>query len=261
MKDYLNKCLHADCVELMNKLPHNAVDLVVTSPPYNVGKDYGQYNDTQQYEKYLKFVETFCNKLYRVVKSGGRVAINLPSSIKQSASSRMAYLSLDWVLIMRKTGFKDREWITWVKIQPAEVLTDSTAWGSWRSPSCPYLRDVCEYIIVMDKEQDKRTDRKGQNDITAEEFLKFTINCWYIHPSNLPKWHPVPFPEELVYRLVKLYTWQDDIVFDPFAGSFTTAVVCDDLNRNWICCDINEDFVKQGRRRIILNRQKQLSLV
>ena len=248
----LNRLYLGDCIEVMRQIPDNYVHLIVTSPPYNVGMDYRKVNDRKAYDEYLQFMERCLRECYRVLIKGGRIAINLPASILQSSYSRMAYLSLDIVLIMRKVGFIDREWITWQKMIDGSVPGKSTSWGSWCSPSQPYLRDAGEYIIVMDKEGHKRTDKSGKNDITREEFLRFTQNIWVITPENSHprKHHPAPYPEELVYRLIKVYTWQGDIVLDPFVGSGTTAVVCKKTGRDYIGIDINEDYIKYAEKRI-----------
>lgn len=244
----LNQIIRGDCVEEMKKLPAQSVHLIITSPPYNVGIDYG-VDDRKDYKDYLSFCRNWLSECYRLLIDGGRIAINLPSSILQSANSRMAYLTIDYLMIMREIGFLDREWITWLKMPKGEVPAKSTAWGSWCSPSCPYLRDAVEYIIVMDKTTHKRVDRKGQNDITASEFLEYTSNCWYIQPEK-DRRHPAPFPFELPKRLIKLYSWKGDTVLDPFVGSGTTAYAAKILNRNFIGIEINKQFVNMANEKI-----------
>lgn len=246
--DYLNKIINGDCVEIMKKFPSNSIQLIVTSPPYNVGIDYGN-NDKKDYKDYLSFCRAWLTECYRLLIDGGRIAINLPSSILQSSNSRMSYLTIDYLIIMREIGFLDREWITWLKMPKGEIPAKSTAWGSWRSPSCPYLRDAVEYIIVMDKTSHKRTDRKGQNDITKQEFMDYTSNCWFISPEK-NRTHPAPFPVELPRRLIKLYTWQGDTILDPFSGSGTTAYAAKILNRNFIGIELNPEFVNLANNRI-----------
>jgi len=243
-----NKIICGDCLEVMQGMPDKSIDLTITSPPYNVGMPYGT-DDRKNYQDYLIFVENILRELYRILKIGGRIAINLPGTILQSSNSKMAYLSLNYVLLMRKIGFLDREWITWIKMPKGEIPSKSTSWGSWKMPTCPYLRNASEFIIIMDKEQHKLIDKKGQNDITTEEFLKYTSNCWYFCPETNRK-HPAPFPKELPYRLLKLYTYPEDLILDPFIGWGTTAVVCKELKRNYIGIEISPEYCEMARNRI-----------
>lgn len=240
---------HGDCVEEMKKLTDESVDMVITSPPYNVGINYHNSDDAMPYNEYLAFVQTWLNECFRVLKDGGRIALNLPSSVLMSASSRVSYLSLDYVLIMRAIGFTDREWITWIKMPKGEIPGKSTAWGSWLSPSCPYLRDGSEFIIVMNKKSIKRTDKTGTNDMSKEEFLRWTTNVWYIQPEH-DRLHPAPFPLELPHRLIKLYTWKGDVILDPFIGSGTTAIAAMRNKRQWIGIDISEKYHEIAKKRI-----------
>jgi len=250
IEEYLNKIISGDALEVMKELPNNSIHLIVTSPPYNVGMNYKQSDDRKPYLEYLKFLEGVFRECYRVLIRGGRIAVNCPATVLQSASSKMAYLSLDICLMLRKIGFLDREWVCWIKGPRGEILGKSTSWGSWRSPSCPYTRDASEFIIVMDKETHKREDKKGMNDIAAEEFLLYSSNCWYFPPETR-KLHPAPFPEELPLRLIKFYTWKDDIVLDPFVGSGTTAVVAKKLGRRFIGIDISEEYCRMARERVV----------
>lgn len=245
---YLNKITCGDCLELLKELPDESIDLVVTSPPYNTGMNYG-VNDRKDYKDYLIEMESVLKECYRVLKIGGRIALNLPSCILQATKSRYAYLTLDIVLLMRKVGFLDREWVTWIKKRGGGISGKSTSWGSWKSPSCPYLRDGSEFIIIMSKMSIKKAGNKEKIDITKEEFLEFTTNCWFFAPETNRR-HPAPFPIQLPYRLIKLYTYQDDIVLDPFVGSGTSALVALKLNRRFIGFEISQKFVGMAKKRI-----------
>jgi len=239
-----------DAVEVLKHLPENFVDLIVTSPPYNVGKEYGDsVDDRKSYEEYLEFARGWLEGAYKVLKYGGRIAVNVPSCLQQSARSRYAYLAFDYVRIMREVGFIDMDWVVWVKSESGLPVANSTAWGSWCSPSHPYIRDACEYIIVMAKGSKKRMDRSGKNDITPEEFKLFTTNVWVILPARDKK-HPAVFPRELPYRLIKLYTWEGDVVLDPFAGSGTTLVVGVELSRKVVGIEIEGRFCELAVRRL-----------
>jgi len=245
-----------DAVEVLKELPEGFVDLIITSPPYNVGKAYGEtVNDAKSYEEYLEFARLWLKGAYRVLKYGGRIAVNVPSCLQQSARSRYAYMTFDYVRLMREVGFVDMDWIVWVKSKDGLPVAQSTAWGSWCSPSHPYLRDACEYVIVMAKGSKKRSDKKGKNDIKPEEFMQFTTNVWMIPPAR-DREHPAVFPKELPYRLIKLYTWEGDVVLDPFAGSGTTLVVGVELGRKVVGIEIEEKWCEVAVRRLKMVSRK-----
>jgi site-specific DNA-methyltransferase (adenine-specific) len=164
-------------------------------------------------------------------------------------------MAFDYVRLMRETGFLDMDWIVWVKTANGLPAAKDTAWGSWCSPAHPYVRDACEYIIVMTKESKKRVDRKGKNDITSEEFMQFTTNVWMIPPAKNRE-HPAVFPRELPYRLIKLYTWEGDVVLDPFSGSGTTLVVGVELRRKVIGIEIEEKFCELAVRRLKIENRR-----
>lgn len=239
----LDVIYNCNCIDIMKEIPDEMIHLIITSPPYNVGMKYGVVSDRREYNEYLDFAYKWLSDCYRILIAGGRIVINLPSCIMQSTKSRSAYMLLDYIDIMKKIGYLPREMITWIKMPRGGILGQSTSWGSWRSPSCPYLRDGSEFIIIMDKKQHKRTDKKGQNDITKKEFMNFTTNVWYMTPESSRR-HPAPFPAELPYRAIKLYSWENDIVLDPFAGSGTTLITAKRLNRRFIGIEINFDFCK-----------------
>lgn len=249
-----NKIYNEDILNILPLIDTNSIHLIITSPPYNVGMDYGEeVNDSKNYQHYKEWIKIWLKECYRILIPGGRIAINLPSTILRSKRCRVAFLTLDYVLIMREIGFLDREWITWIKMPKGEIPAHSTSWGSWKSPSCPYMRDASETIIVMDKENHKRTDKKGENDIRKEEFMTYTSNCWYMQPEKNRR-HPAPFPFELPYRLIKLYSWKNDIILDPFAGSGTTLLACKETNRQFIGVEINKEFYDMANNRINTNK-------
>jgi site-specific DNA-methyltransferase (adenine-specific) len=225
-----NKVFRGDCIEVMKKFPENSIHLIITSPPYNVGIDYDSHFDLMPYKDYLNFLESVWKECYRVLVKGGRIAINVPSV---TADGEYQPLFVDVVNQMRKLGYIMRGDILWYK----QAISKRTAWGSWLSPSNPYVVQPYEFILVFSKQTRKLEGDNSKIDITKEEFIEFSNSFWSIKPETQRKGHPVPFPEELVYRLIKFYSYQENIVLDPFGGSGTVAVVALKTNRNFVYID------------------------
>jgi len=239
--EFLDKIILGDAREVLKKLPNNCIHLVVTSPPYNVGKE---YDKDLTLEEYLDFIEEVMREVYRVLVWGGRVCFNVANL------GRKPYIPLHAYLIERfeKIGFLFRGEIIWDKGDG--VSAASTAWGTWQSAVNPILRDQHEYIIVLSKGDFKRR-KTGEDTITREEFLEFTKSIWRFPPESAKKvGHPAPFPEELPYRCIQLYTFKGDIVLDPFVGSGTTCVAALKTGRHFIGIEIEKKYVEIARRRI-----------
>jgi len=209
--------------ENMYELPDNSVHLMITSPPYNVTKEYDQNLTLQQY---LQMIENVMRETYRVLINGGRACINIANV------GRKPYIPLsDYIgRIMTEIGFNNRGQIIWDK---AASAGGSCAWGSWQSASNPSLRDVHEYILIYSKGNLNR--KKGIDTIRKEDFLEWTKSIWKMNTESAKRVkHPAPFPEELPHRLINLYSFQNDIVLDPFMGSGTTAVAALKNKRKYV---------------------------
>lgn len=241
--EFLDKVILGDAREVLKKLPDSSVHLMVTSPPYNVGKE---YDEDLTLGEYLDFIEEVMREVYRVLVWGGRACFNVANL------GRRPYIPLHAYLIHRfeEIGFLMRGEIIWDKGDA--VSGSSTAWGTWMSAVNPILRDQHEYIIVLSKGGFKRVGSPGKEDtITREEFLEFTRSVWRFPPESAKRvGHPAPFPEELPYRCIQLYTFRDDVVLDPFAGSGTTCVAALRAGRHYICVDNNEKYVRIARERL-----------
>ncbi|MEM5875291.1 MAG: site-specific DNA-methyltransferase [Candidatus Aenigmatarchaeota archaeon] len=222
-----------DVLEVLNIIEDKSVDLVFTSPPYNVGKPYENHNDLMPYEEYLKWLESVLEKIYSKLKDDGRFVINIPSI---TCEGEYKPLFVDVINICHKIGFKIRNDIIWYKHQ----VSKRTAWGSFGSPSDPYVVQPYEFILVFNKKYKKHAGKKENIDITKEEFIEFSNALWEIKPETrkeVLEACPAPFPEELAYRVVKFYTFVGDTVLDPFGGSGTTNKVCAELGRKSIYID------------------------
>ncbi len=242
---YLNKVIKASA-ENMKQLPDNSVHLMITSPPYNAAKD---YDEDLSLKEYLALLERVFAETYRVLVHGGRACVNVANL------GRKPYIPLTTFItkMMMDIGFLMRGEILWDKGASA---SSSTAWGSWKSASNPILRDVHEYILVFSKGDYKRhltKDQKPvkQNTIERDEFLEWTKTVWQMPAESARRvGHPAPFPEELPRRLIQLYSFETDIVLDPFMGSGTTAVAALKSGRNFVGYEIVNDYLKLARKRI-----------
>lgn len=238
--------------EAMTELPDNSVHLMVTSPPYNVGKMYDENLSLKEYRGLLKrvFKET-----YRVLVPGGRACINIANL------GRKPYLPLHSYIIedMHDIGFLMRGEILWDKGSSA---SPSTAWGTWLKANNPVLRDVHEYILIFCKNTfTRKNPRKRKSTISKEEFLEFTKSVWQFSAERARKvGHPAPFPVELPYRTIQLYTFEDDVVLDPFVGAGTTCVAALKTGRRYVAYDIDENYCDLADRRIKQHMQEQTTL-
>ncbi len=228
--------------ERMAELPDSSVHLLVTSPPYNVGKD---YDEDLSLEEYLAFLRRVWAETLRVLVPGGRACVNVANL------GRKPYIPLHVFIVrdMVDAGFLMRGEVIWDKGASASA---STAWGSWQSASNPTLRDTHEYILIFSKGAFRRQKPSGRADtITKDEFLAFTKSVWNFAAESARKvGHPAPFPIELPYRLIQLYSFQGDVVLDPFMGSGQTALAAIRSGRRYVGYETNADYLRLAQGRI-----------
>jgi len=228
--------------ENMKELPDSSVHLIVTSPPYNVGKE---YDDNLTLSEYLAFLKRVWKEIYRVLVPGGRVCINVANL------GRKPYIPLASFIIedMLDLGFLMRGEVIWNK---ATSASPSTAWGTWLSPRNPILRDIHEYILIFCKDTFTRENlQERESTISRNEFLEFTKSVWTFPAVSARKiGHPAPFPKELPYRCIQLYTFEGEIVLDPFIGSGQTAIAAIESGRHFVGYDIDEGYVRHANERI-----------
>jgi DNA modification methylase len=239
--DHLDQILHHSA-EDMAQLPDNSVHLMVTSPPYNVGKE---YDVDLTLPEYLEFLEKVWAEVFRVLVPGGRACVNIANL------GRRPYIPLHaWITSsMLRLGYLMRGEIIWNK---AASASPSTAWGSWKSASNPTLRDVHEYILVFSKGAFKRqSSQPGVSTISRDEFLEFTKSVWTFPAVSASKvGHPAPFPIELPYRLIQLYSFKDDVILDPFMGSGQTALAARKSGRHYVGYEINSVYISLANTRL-----------
>ncbi|MGC8578306.1 MAG: DNA-methyltransferase [Thermoproteota archaeon] len=236
--------------ESMTELPDNSVHLMVTSPPYNVGKLYDKELTLNEYRNFLLKV---WKETQRVLVAGGRVCINVANL------GRKPYIPLHAFIIqdMLKLGFLMRGEVIWNK---GETASSSIAWGSYLSAKNPVLRDQHEYILIFSKETFTRGIKENmKSTITKEEFIEYTKSLWSFNAESATRiGHPAPFPVELPLRCIKLYTFEGENVLDPFMGSGTTAVAALLSKRRFVGYEIDSNYIKLAEKRIneIKNQRK-----
>ena len=226
--------------EDMHELPDNCVALAITSPPYNVGKE---YDDDVSLEDYLGLLKRVFHETYRVLQPGGRVCVNVANVGRKPYVPLASYVNM----LMLDIGFLMRGEIIWVK---AKGASGSCAWGSWCSARNPVLRDIHEYVLVFSK---VRFDRvaKGKGTVKPEGFMRDTLSVWEIPPASARKvGHPAPFPVELPRRLIELYSFKGDLVLDPFSGSGTTCLAAKQTGRHYIGYEVVPDYVRLAEARL-----------
>jgi len=226
--------------ENMKELVDNCIALTITSPPYNIGK----LSDVDMSdEDYWKMIEKCFKEVYRVTESGGRLVVNVANL------GRKPYIPFSdkYTELLISLGFIMRGEIIWQKSKGANA---NFAWGSWLSASNPVIRDIHEYCLVFSKDSMTKAS-KGASTIEKEEFMDSTLSIWNVPPARAKKiGHPAPYPVELVERFIKLYSYEKELILDPFMGSGTTAIGAINLNRNYIGYENNEEYIKLAEERI-----------
>jgi DNA modification methylase len=253
--DFINRIICGDAGRVLSSLPDASIDMIITSPPYNFGHSYAQdpHNDTHEWNEYFEKLLMVWKECERVLKPGGRMAVNVQPLFSDYVpthhiiSRQLADLGLLW-----KAEF------LWEK---NNYNAKFTAWGSWKSPSMPYIKYTWEFIEVFDKGTHKKTGRKEDIDITGDEFKEWVLGKWSFPPETRMKDHdhPAMFPEELPRRLMKLFTYRNDIVLDPFNGAGTTTLVAQKLQRRFIGIDLSNQYCTTALKRLNEVRINELS--
>jgi site-specific DNA-methyltransferase (adenine-specific) len=251
-RDELASIYNADSTDL-SFLPANSVQLVVTSPPYNLGKDYGTARDDATYRSYLAWVGAWSEQLFRVLEPGGRLCLNIPIDVNLSfdedgrrGTSKQPVLADFTELLVHHVGFTYNTTILWLE----RNISKRTAWGSWLSASDPWVNTAAEAILVLSRGPRKRNGRGKTSDVDRDEFMEWTLGIWdFQGQSRARVGHPAPFPEELPRRLISLFSFREDVVLDPFLGSGTTCAVAKRLGRRSVGVDIDRDYCERAAER------------
>jgi len=243
-REYENQIICGDSQNIISKLPDNCIDLVVTSPPYNFGLDYASTVDDNHWETYFEKLFGIFSECVRVLKYGGRAIINVQPLFSDYIPTHHIISNF---FINKKMIWKGE--ILWEK---NNYNCKYTAWGSWKSPSNPYLKYTWEFLEVFCKGDLKKIGNSENADISADDFKKWTVGKWSIAPErNMREFdHPAMFPEELIQRVLQLFSFENDIILDPFNGAGTTTSVAKKLNRRYLGIDISEKYCETAQKRI-----------
>lgn len=223
----------------------DTIDLIVTSPPYNVGIQYSAHNDKELYEDYLIFTKKWLKKCLNLIKDDGRFCLNIPLDKNKGGQQSIC---ADITTIAKNIGWKYHSTIIWNE----QNISRRTAWGSWMSASAPYVIAPVEVIVVLYKKSWKKISGSRKSDITKAEFMEFTNGVWNFSGESKKKiGHPTPFPVELPRRCIKLFSFVGDTVLDPFLGSGSTLIACIQTDRKGIGIDIDKNYCKLAKERLI----------
>ena len=275
------KIINGDCVEVMKSLPDGCIDLLVTSPPYNVNVSYDVYDDGRSMDEYWNFTRQWLSESLRILKDDGRVAINVPIELNvQERGGRILFNAEFWMM-MKEVGFKFFGMVDLTEDSPHRVR--QTAWGSWMSASCPYIYNPKECIILAYKKTNKKLT-KGESqwsgvptdveqpdgtvknkmvyqDEDKKEFMNLVFGRWeyFADTKSLTK---ATFSMDIPVKAIKILSYKNDIVLDPFMGSGTSAVAAETLGRRWLGIELSPNYTDIARKRVnaFIEDRKQLEL-
>ncbi len=241
----INNIYCGDSLDVMRQMPNDFIDIIITSPPYNFGLDeYDGHKDTRYWDEYFSHLNEVWIESKRVLKTGGRICINIQPLFSDYMPSH--HIISNQLLYL---GFLFKAEILWEK---HNYNCKYTAWGSWKSPSMPYMKYTWEFIEVFSKGSQKKKGDPEKADITGDEFKKWVYAKWEISPErDMKKYgHPAMFPIEIPYRLLRLFSYEGDLVLDPFNGCGTTTLAAKQTNRRYIGIDISEKYCQTARQRL-----------
>jgi site-specific DNA-methyltransferase (adenine-specific) len=269
MENYIRKITQGDCVEVMKTLPEKSIDLIVTSPPYGVGIEYDVHDDDVQFEDYKEFSKKWLTQAFRLLKDDGRIALNIPYEInRQDKGGRIFMVSELWS-IMQKIGYKFYGLVDLNENSPHRSKT--TAWGSWMSPSSPYIYNPKECVILaykkdrikkikgepqwvgvveeIESEDGKKRNKTMYTEEQKREFMDLVYGQWdyFADTKQLTK---ATFSMDIPAKAIKILTYKNDLVLDPFMGSGTSACAAEILDRRWIGIELSPNYAEVARKRV-----------
>ncbi len=232
----------------------SSVDLIVTSPPYNVDIQYNSHKDDVTYAEYLEFSKKWMTRCLDWLKDDGRFCLNIPLDKNKGGQQSVG---ADLTTLAKEIGFQYHSTIVWNEGN----ISRRTAWGSWKSASAPYVIAPVELIVVLYKKNWKKTSGSKISDVERDDFMAWTNGLWTFNGESKKKiGHPAPFPIELPRRCLKLFSYVDDVVLDPFCGSGTTVIAAVSSNRKGIGIDVDKKYCELARKRVLDHAASKLEL-
>ena len=282
IENYINKVINGDCIEVMKEMPESFVDLIVTSPPYGVNINYDVHDDDMEINQYLDFTRDWMTEAYKVLKDDGRIALNIPYEINRQEKGGRIFLVSEVYQVMKEIGFKFYGIVDLEEDSPHRSKT--TAWGSWMSPSSPYIYNPKECVILAYKKhhikkvkgepqwkgvptQIEQEDGTFKNKIVYQEedkreFMELVFGQWKYLNDSRPM-TKATFSMDIPTKAIKILTYKNDIVLDPFNGSGTSCVAAEILDRRWIGIELSPNYTEIARERIqaFVDKKKQQEIV
>ena len=265
IENYVNQVINGDCVEVMSQMPEGSIDLIVTSPPYGVNIAYDTHDDDMYFWEYKAFSRQWLEEAFRVLKDDGRMALNIPYEINRQAKGGRIFFVSEVYQIMKEVGFNFFGIVDLEEDSPHRSKT--TAWGSWMSPSSPYIYNPKECVILAYKKHHIKKVKgqpqwKGEPTVTEEgktkmvyqeedkrEFMELVFGQWKYLNDSRPM-TKATFSMDIPTKAIKILSYKNDIILDPFNGSGTSCVAAEVLDRRWIGIELSENYTKIARERI-----------
>jgi site-specific DNA-methyltransferase (adenine-specific) len=279
LDNYLNKITTGDCREVMREMPANTIDLMVTSPPYGVGIAYDSFDDDINFEAYKEFSREWLSEAFRVLKPDGRLALNIPYEINRQEKGGRIFMVAELWNILASIGYKFYGVVDLEESSPHRSKT--TAWGSWMSPSSPYIYNPKECVLLcykqLSKKQTKGTpqwkswveqvedknnpelfvNKKMYEKSDKDDFISLVYGQWNYFADTRQQ-TKATFSMDIPVRAMKILSYKEDIVMDPFMGSGTSAVAAEFVGRNWVGVELSENYTEVANKRLLEYRAKLL---
>ena len=281
LDNYLNKITNGDCREVMREMPANSIDLMVTSPPYGVGIAYDSFDDDINFEAYKEFSREWLSEAFRVLKPDGRLALNIPYEINRQEKGGRIFMVAELWNILASIGYKFYGVVDLEESSPHRSKT--TAWGSWMSPSSPYIYNPKECVLLcykqLSKKQTKGTpqwkswveqvedknnpelfvNKKMYEKSDKDDFISLVYGQWNYF-ADTKQQTKATFSMDIPVRAMKILSYKEDIVMDPFMGSGTSAVAAEFVGRNWVGIELSPNYTEVANKRLLEYRAKLLQM-